>query len=116
MAFALRHDPAHFDLELDDEGWTDFEDLIIAIRFERREWAWLDESIVMAAIADMDRFEVRDGRIRAVYGHSIELARPSAIATPPAANGHGVPAVLRQRHSINRNQDETRNPVLVRNQ
>ena len=35
MAFALRHNPAHFKLNLDDEGWTSFEELIIAIRFER---------------------------------------------------------------------------------
>jgi len=92
MAFALRHDPAHFDLQLDDEGWTSFEDLIIAIRFERHEWACLDESIVNEAIADMDRFEVRNGRIRAVYGHSVELAKLPAIETPPAVLYHGTSA------------------------
>jgi len=92
MAFALRHNPGHFDLELDDEGWTSFEDLIIAIRFERYEWGCLDESIVHAAIADMDRFEIRDGRIRAVYGHSIELARPPEVSTPPAVLYHGTAA------------------------
>ena len=92
MAFALRHDPAHFDLHLDDEGWTSFEDLIIAIRFERLEWACIDESIVRAAIAQMDRFEIHNGRIRAVYGHSIELAHPPAIATPPAVLYHGTSA------------------------
>lgn len=92
MAFALRHDPGHFDLQLDDEGWTSFEDFVIAIRFERHEWDAIDESIVRAAIADMDRFEIRDGRIRAVYGHSIELARPPAIKTPPAVLYHGTSA------------------------
>lgn len=101
MAFALRHDPGHFDLQLDDEGWTSFEDLVIAIRFERHEWDALDESIVRAVISDMDRFEIREGRIRAVYGHSIELARPPAIETPPACLYHGtsadnVPSILQQ--------------------
>ena len=66
--------------------------MIIAIRFERYEWACLDESIVCAAIADMDRFEVRNGRIRAVFGHSIELAKVPAIATPPAVLYHGTSA------------------------
>jgi putative RNA 2'-phosphotransferase len=101
MAFALRHDPAHFDLELDDEGWTSFEELIIAVRFERHEWDCVDEAIVKAAIADMDRFEIRDGKIRAVYGHSIQLAKPPAIETPPTILFHGtsadnVPSILQQ--------------------
>lgn len=99
IAFALRHDPGHFELKLDDEGWTSLEDLIIAIRFERHEWDRIDESIVRTAIADMDRFEIRDGRIRAVYGHSIEVAMPPAIETPPAVLYHGtsadnVPSIL----------------------
>jgi putative RNA 2'-phosphotransferase len=92
MAFALRHDPAHFDLQLDDEGWTSFEDLVIAVRFERHEWAYLDEFIVKAVIADMDRFEIRNGRIRAVYGHSVELLKPPATATPPPILLHGTSA------------------------
>ena len=46
MAFALRHDPAHFGLDVDDEGWTSFADLIAAIRFERYDWALLDEVTV----------------------------------------------------------------------
>jgi putative RNA 2'-phosphotransferase len=79
-------------LQLDAEGWTSFEELIIAIRFERHEWAWLDESKIMAAIAEMDRFEIREGKIRAVYGHSIALARPPAIATPPDVLYHGTSA------------------------
>ena len=99
MAFALRHDPAHFELALDDEGWTSFENLVIAIRFERYEWACVNESIVRAAIADMDRFEIRDGKIRAVYGHSVELTKLPPIETPPAILFHGtsadnVPSIL----------------------
>ena len=90
MAFALRHDPAHFGLDLDEEGWTSFEDLIIAIRFERYDWGFIDESLVKATIFGMDRFEVRDGRIRAVYGHSLELAKQPAVATPPAFLFHGT--------------------------
>jgi putative RNA 2'-phosphotransferase len=92
MAFALRHDPNRFGLDLDDEGWTSIADLIIAIRFERYDWALIDESFVRATIAGMDRFEVRDGRIRAVYGHSVELATPPAVVTPPALLFHGTAA------------------------
>lgn len=101
MAFALRHDPTHFGLDLDEEGWTSFEELIIAIRFERYDWDFIDEALINETIGSMDRFEIRDGRIRAVYGHSIELAKPPAIATPPALLFHGtasanVPSILQQ--------------------
>lgn len=101
MAFALRHNPEQFDLGLDEEGWASIEDLIIAIRFERHEWSNIDESVVLATIADMDRFEIRDGKIRAAYGHSIALAKPPAVETPPAVLFHGtsadnVPSILRQ--------------------
>jgi len=92
LAFALRHDPDRFGLHLDHEGWTSFEDLIIAIRFERYDWAFIDESFVKATIAGMDRFEDCDGRIRAVYGHSVELAKPPAVVTPPALLFHGTAA------------------------
>ncbi len=101
LAFALRHDPSRFGVDLDEEGWTSFEELVIAIRFEQYDWDFLDESVIAAAIAGMDRFEVRDGKIRAVYGHSIALAKPPAVATPPAILFHGtasenVPSILQQ--------------------
>ncbi len=101
LAFALRHDPSRFGLDLDEEGWTSFENMVIAIRFDRYDWAFLDESVIAAVIAGMDRFEIRDGKIRAVYGHSIALAKPPALATPPAILLHGtasenVPSILQQ--------------------
>lgn len=90
MAFALRHDPARFGLDLDDEGWTSLDDLVIAIRYERYDWTFLDEKFIRTVIADMDRFEICDGRIRAVYGHSIELAKLPPIADPPDVLFHGT--------------------------
>lgn len=82
MAFALRHDPACLGLELDDEGWASFEDLIIAIRFHRYDWADLDVPLVKAIIEGMDRFEVYQSKIRAVYGHSVKLAKLPPISAP----------------------------------
>jgi len=101
MAFALRHDPAHFDLQLDDEGWTSFEELVIAMRFERHEWDCLNEATVREAIGAMDRFEIRDGKIRAVYGHSVKLTKPPSILPPPSVLYHGTsadnaPSILQQ--------------------
>jgi len=99
IAFALRHGPERFDIDLDDEGWTSLEELIFAIRFVHYDWTYLDETAVRAAINGMDRFEIRENRICAVYGHSIELAALPPIAAPPEVLFHGtasgnVPSIL----------------------
>lgn len=101
LAFALRHEPAQFGLDLDEEGWTNLEDLVISIRFDRYDWALVDEMAVRTAIGGMDRFQIRDGRIRATYGHSVELGRLPPVASPPTVLFHGttndaLPAIRRE--------------------
>lgn len=92
MAHALRHDPAKYDLEPDAGGWVSFDDLTIALRYERREWMNLERHDIIELLAAMesDRFEVRDNRIRAAYGHSILLEAPPAIKEPPEFLFHGT--------------------------
>ena len=90
LAFALRHHPAQFGLCLDEEGWTSLGDLVVAIRFDRYDWALLDEALVKVAIEGIDRFEIRGGRIRATYGHSIELGKLPPIVAPPPVLFHGT--------------------------
>jgi len=90
IAFALRHDPARFGLDLDDEGWTNLEELVIALRFDRYDWALVDEAALRTVIEGMDRFHIRDGRIRATYGHSIELGKLPPVAVPPQVLFHGT--------------------------
>ena len=90
LAFALRHNPAQFGLFLDEEGWTSLDDLVVAIRFDRYDWALIDVEMVKVAIEGMDRFEIRGGRIRATYGHSIELGKLPPVVSPPAVLFHGT--------------------------
>jgi putative RNA 2'-phosphotransferase len=90
IGFALRHNPAHFGLDLDEGGWASLEDLVIAIRFDRYDWALIDEPVLKAVIGGSDRFEIRDSRIRATYGHSIELGKPPPVAAPPPLLFHGT--------------------------
>jgi putative RNA 2'-phosphotransferase len=90
IGFALRHNPAHFGLDLDEAGWVSLEDLVIALRFHRYDWALLDEPLFQAVIDGSDRFEIRDSRIRATYGHSIELGKPPPVAAPPPMLFHGT--------------------------
>lgn len=92
LAYALRHNPAQFILKLDDEGWTKIERLVEELRYARYDWAFLDWTRVERTIKGSDRFELRNGMIRAAYGHSIRLGNPPGIATPPDVLLHGTDA------------------------
>src|SRR5579884_388138 len=72
MAYALRHQPAQFGLTLDDEGWVAVDDLLAALRRHHRDWHALQAEDFAEVIAQSDkqRYEMRDGKIRAYYGHS----------------------------------------------
>jgi putative RNA 2'-phosphotransferase len=88
---ALRHDPWKYGLELDTEGCVAFEDLVIGLRFDRYAWALLESSEVERVVRTFGegRFEISDGRVRATYGHSIELGRLPPIEEPPMVLFHG---------------------------
>lgn len=94
LAFALQHHPFRFGVGLDDEGFADLDDLVVGIRFSHYDWATLDREQVEDAIRDIDpeRFEVRDGLVRARYGHSVALGSPGERRTPPPVLLHGTSA------------------------
>lgn len=97
MAHALRHAPWIYELELDNEGWVPVANLLETLRAERRQWRDLREEDLaeLIARADKQRYEMRDGKIRALYGHSLPGKLAKIEATPPALLYHGTtPAVL----------------------
>ncbi|MBX9625486.1 MAG: RNA 2'-phosphotransferase [Gemmataceae bacterium] len=94
LAFALRHQPLRFGVALDDEGFAGLDDLVVGIRFSHYDWATLDRHQVEAAVRGTDpgRFEVRDGLVRARYGHSVALGSPGEVRPPPDVLLHGTSA------------------------
>jgi putative RNA 2'-phosphotransferase len=97
MAHALRHAPADYGLALADGGWVPLRDLVDALRRRRPDFADLDEEDVLAILARAakQRYEACDGRIRALYGHSVPDHRTRAGERPPAVLYHGTdPAVV----------------------
>lgn len=82
VSYALRHRPWEFELELDAQGWTPIDQLVEALRAEPG-WETLQAADVdaMIAAAPRQRHELRDGRIRARYGHSV----PGLIQHEPEA-------------------------------
>ena len=94
LAFALRHNPLRFGVGLDDDGFADLDDLVVGIRFSHYDWAILDRERVEDAIRGTDpgQFEIRDGQVRARYGHSVALGSPGELRTPPEFLLHGTSA------------------------
>jgi putative RNA 2'-phosphotransferase len=99
LAYMLRHQPEEFDLELDKFGWGDLDDVVRALN--ERLGESVEEADVNEALAGADRarYEIKDGRIRALYGHSIEVD-PGEPDEPPdelfaTVRGRDVPNVER---------------------
>ena len=92
IAHALRHAPWLYELELDEEGWVPVEDLLAALREHRRAWRDLSEKDIAELIArsDKQRYELRGGRIRALYGHSLPGRLARTPAPPPDMLYHGT--------------------------
>ena len=92
IAKALRHSPWLFELELDEEGWTPIDDLLEALGRARKEWLGLTEAdlVEMNEKSNKKRYEIRAGRIRAYYGHSLPGKLAKTPAQPPDILYHGT--------------------------
>src|SRR5213592_3648611 len=85
VSHALRHEPWLYELELDDEGWAVVDDLLAALHLVRPELNTLsaDDLVCMIASADKQRHEMQDGKIRALYGHSVQGKLNRMPGVPP---------------------------------
>jgi putative RNA 2'-phosphotransferase len=89
---ALRHEPWRYELKCEDDGWTDVAALLTALRQESPSWADLSEQdlIEMIRASPKRRHEIADGRIRALYGHSLPGKIRRERVTPPSFLFHGT--------------------------
>lgn len=91
LSYVLRHNPAAIDLELDPGGWADIDALVERARAEGRT---LSRSRIRHVIdaGKKTRFSLsEDGsKIRANYGHSIDVNLDLEPAPPPAHLYHGT--------------------------
>ena len=96
LAYMLRHQPSDFDVELDRQGWAPVEDVLSALI--ERTGDDLTEDDLEAAIkaGDRARYDMQDGKICALYGHSVEID-PGEGAEPPFDLFVGIPARDRDR-------------------
>ena len=103
LSGALRHFPDDAGLTLDDAGWAAFDDLVAAAD---RQYDWADREAVAAVVATdpNGRFERTGGsragaapggarsddRVRAAYGHSVDVDLDSGDDPVPETLYHGT--------------------------
>ena len=92
MSYALRHNPAKYGLELAADGSVELSRFLKAMNGMHHFDPPLTEAIIreVMAGADKQRFAVEDGRIRALYGHSIPGNVTHREAEPPSVLYHGT--------------------------
>ncbi|WP_037681043.1 RNA 2'-phosphotransferase [Streptomyces griseus] len=91
LAYHLRHDPG---ITRDDQGWVPVDTLVTTLEPKLRVSA--DELISVARAVTETRFEVREGLVRARYGHSRPAAIEYEIRQPETPLYHCTPtAALR---------------------
>jgi len=75
MAGVLRHFPDRYGLEMDANGWIDLRDFITAVSIRNKRFRFLKPNHILGLIQTdpKGRYEHRDGRIRATYGHSLDV-------------------------------------------
>lgn len=70
MAFLLRHDPK--DMEISRDGFVNLSELL---KLLRKRFPWIDESYIRQLVKEdeKERYEIVGEKIRARYGHSIDV-------------------------------------------
>jgi putative RNA 2'-phosphotransferase len=75
MAGVLRHFPQRYGLEMDAHGWVDLRDFLTAAQIRNRRFRFLRQHHAVGLIETdpKGRYQFEDGKIRATYGHSIDV-------------------------------------------
>lgn len=91
ISYALRHAPWEYELELDEEGWVLVEQLI-EVLCQNKKWEMIQEEHIvrMIEISHKKRHEIKNGKIRAFYGHSVPMKISKQEQRPPAILYHGT--------------------------
>ena len=84
LCYALRHKPEAFALVLDEEGFASAEDVCKAFGIDPETLEKVVEQ------SDKKRFELTNGKIRALYGHSIPAKIKKEEIIPPEILYHGT--------------------------
>jgi len=73
IAHALRHAPERYGLILDEKGWVSINKLLEGLKNHSRMFKNVSIHDLEEIIKESPkkRFEIKNGKIRAIYGHSV---------------------------------------------
>ncbi len=91
ISYALRHAPWEYELELEENGWVLITQLLNSLQ-QNKDWKNTEVSDLNKMIENSDkkRHEIKDDKIRALYGHSTPMKIVKEIAVPPTILYHGT--------------------------
>lgn len=92
ITYALRHAPWEYELEMDDKGFVDIRQLLLAINEENKYSKVIDRSDIIKVIevSNKKRLEISGEKIRAMYGHSFPMQITYKEGIPPVVLYHGT--------------------------
>lgn len=92
ISHALRHEPEKYSLVLDSQGWIEVDKLLRALAKTNNEWQNLTASDLEKTIevSAKKRFEIKGGKIKALYGHSLEKNIEMIEFEPPEVLYHST--------------------------
>ncbi|GJM44154.1 MAG: putative RNA 2'-phosphotransferase [Gemmatimonadota bacterium] len=91
LSLVLRHRPDEYDLQMDEEGFVDFDTLIdVLVAEDIAAESAEDDVRELVEGSDRRRFEIADGKIRALYGHSSRIRLNYPADDPPPVLYHGT--------------------------
>jgi len=92
VSHALRHDPESYGLKLTVDGWISIKTLADVLSEREKELKDINEADIykMVETSQKKRHEIRDGCIKAIYGHSIKVKIGYTLAKPPQVLYHGT--------------------------
>ena len=91
ISYALRHAPWEYELEINEEGWVQVEQLLDALHKDEK-WKKISEKdlITMIEKSEKKRHQILNGKIKAYYGHSIPIRIVKEEKMPPEVLYHGT--------------------------
>lgn len=95
LSYLLRHRPKEHPLVFDPQGFTDWQAIVELVQ-ERYYDVTEDEIRAVIIDAQKRRFELREEKVRATYGHSFPVDLGRAAAQPPTMLFYGAAHDLAQ--------------------
>jgi putative RNA 2'-phosphotransferase len=95
LSFLLRHRPVNYPLHFDKQGFVEWNEVVRTVQTRFADIT-AEEVLDVIENSDKKRFELREGKARATYGHSFPVDLGLETVEPPARLYHGTARDLAQ--------------------